>query len=299
MLVLSGCVSYKPSMLQADYNPLHTKIHQLVIFDSFDGIYSSSYNPALIDNELRMNVMNASEDDFYGRLEIVEVRRQHGLGVGWICASSYVLCTLNILGMPIAAPKHYGEYDFIIYDIKDHIIAQYNYKASAKSTHGLYYGRGDKVVYVDMMKKILKQFHADMYQDADEINERLESAMRRATEEDKQRLLRRYNEFRHSSSGDNGKINRAVVPKMDVMNNQSKSNGSMDMGRTRSQIQADMAYHSRLMQETVRRRNELIEQAERNGTVPSTVVLRGYEEQIAGYERKLYELEQELTNASH
>lgn len=183
MCLVSGCVTFKPSMLRVGNDPIPEKLHKLAVITpsiqvgNVRTIKSQNYDFTLFQRELETNLMDRTPGKNYGTIEMVFISQQQKAGVGFIIPSSITCFTINILGFPISRPKITNEYEFRIYDINNNEIAKYNYYAEAKSAIGLYYGKSPDVLTIEVVKQVLADFKNDLERDAASINRQLELAM--------------------------------------------------------------------------------------------------------------------------
>ena len=183
MCLVSGCVTFKPSMLRVENDPIPEKLHKLAVITpstqvgNVRTIKSQNYDFTLFQRELETNLMDRTPGKNYGTIEMVFISQQQKAGVGFIIPSSITCFTINILGFPISRPKITNEYEFRIYDINNNEIAKYNYYAEAKSAIGLYYGKSPDVLTIEVVKQVLADFKNDLERDAASINRQLELAM--------------------------------------------------------------------------------------------------------------------------
>lgn len=182
--LLSGCVTFKPSMLKVEDAPIPEKLHKLAVITpsaqvgNVRTIKSQNYDFTLFQRELETNMMERGIGENFGTIEMVLITQQPQWGLGLTLASGLTCCTLNLLGFPILRTKITNEYEFRIYDINDNEIAKYNYSAQAKSVNGLYYGKSYDVLLVEVVKQVLENFKSDLMRDAASINRHLEQAMK-------------------------------------------------------------------------------------------------------------------------
>lgn len=183
MCLVSGCVTFKPSMLRVENDPIPEKLHKLSVITpstqlgNVTTIKYQKYDFTLFQRELETNLMDKTVGRNYGTIEMVFISQQQKAGVGFLILSAITCFTINILGLPISREKITNEYEFRIYDINNNEIAKYNYFAEAKSTNGLYYGKSQDVLIIEIVKQVLEDFKNDLERDAASINRQLEQAM--------------------------------------------------------------------------------------------------------------------------
>lgn len=183
MCLVSGCVTFKPSMLRVENDPIPEKLHKLSVITpsiqlgNVTTIKYQNYDFTLFQRELETNLMDKTVGRNYGTIEMVFISQQQKAGVGFLILSAITCFTINILGLPISREKITNEYEFRIYDINNNEIAKYNYFAEAKSTNGLYYGKSQDVLIIEIVKQVLEDFKNDLERDAASINRQLEQAM--------------------------------------------------------------------------------------------------------------------------
>lgn len=183
MCLVSGCVTFKPSMLRVENDPIPEKLHKLSVITpstqlgNVTTIKYQNYDFTLFQRELETNLMDKTVGRNYGTIEMVFISQQQKPGVGFLILSAITCFTINILGLPISREKITNEYEFRIYDINNNEIAKYNYFAEAKSTNGLYYGKSQDVLIIEIVKQVLEDFKNDLERDAASINRQLEQAM--------------------------------------------------------------------------------------------------------------------------
>ena len=183
MCLVSGCVTFKPSMLRVENDPIPEKLHKLSVITpstqlgNVTTIKYQKYDFTLFQRELETNLMDKTVGRNYGTIEMVFISQQQKSGVGFLIPSAITCFTINILGLPISREKITNEYEFRIYDINNNEIAKYNYFAEAKSTNGLYYGKSQDVLIIEIVKQVLEDFKNDLERDAASINRQLEQAM--------------------------------------------------------------------------------------------------------------------------
>lgn len=183
MCLVSGCVTFKPSMLRVENDPISEKLHKLSVITpstqlgNVTTIKYQNYDFTLFQRELETNLMDKTVGRNYGTIEMVFISQQQKAGVGFLILSAITCFTINILGLPISREKITNEYEFRIYDINNNEIAKYNYFAEAKSTNGLYYGKSQDVLIIEIVKQVLEDFKNDLERDAASINRQLEQAM--------------------------------------------------------------------------------------------------------------------------
>lgn len=183
MCLVSGCVTFKPSMLRVENDPIPEKLHKLSVITpsiqlgNVTTIKYQNYDFTLFQRELETNLMDKTVGRNYGTIEMVFISQQQKAGVGFLILSAITCFTINILGLPISREKITNEYEFRIYDINNNEIAKYNYFAEAKSANGLYYGKSQDVLIIEIVKQVLEDFKNDLERDAASINRQLEQAM--------------------------------------------------------------------------------------------------------------------------
>lgn len=183
MCLVSGCVTFKASMLRVENDPIPEKLHKLAVITpstqigNVRTIKSQNYDFTLFQRELETNLMDRTAGRNYGTIEMILISQRNQYGTGLAVISGLTCFTLNILGFPIYRTKITNEYEFRIYDVNDNEIAKYNYFAQARSAMGFYYGKSADVLVIDVVKQVLEDFKNDLERDAASINRQLELAM--------------------------------------------------------------------------------------------------------------------------
>ena len=176
VVALSSCTMYRSSMVRTKYPPVPTKIpnvnHEtkatcMIAGQDFDIIEKT------INDELTTNIIS-TENEPKGFMEIICDKYTLKLRPLIPFFSGFTLFSLNIVGFPISYVEIGLRLKINIYDNSHNLIKNYSYEVTDKSAMGFYYGRGGRVVLVDVTKKALDNFRKDIEHDAQFITEKLD-----------------------------------------------------------------------------------------------------------------------------
>ena len=171
----SSCTTYKESMVKTTYQPIQQKIPDMQV-DVKANCNIASLDLSIIENtvkeEINSNILSPNISS-NGKIEVVcdKYILTQNLAVSFLSGLS--LFTLNFVGYPISMVAFDMRLKFNIYDKSHNLIKDYSYDVTDKSAMGFYYGRGARVVLVDVTKKALVKFRKDVENDAKYITERL------------------------------------------------------------------------------------------------------------------------------
>ena len=94
MCLVSGCVTFKPSMLRVENDPIPEKLHKLSVITpsiqlgNVTTIKYQNYDFTLFQRELETNLMDKTVGRNYGTIEMVFISQQQKAGVGFLILSA-------------------------------------------------------------------------------------------------------------------------------------------------------------------------------------------------------------------
>ena len=179
-IAFSSCSVYNESMVKSHNQPVSPKLPNLkfeskatcvIAGQDFDIIEKT------INDELTNNIISSGKP-LNGRIEVIcdKYTLKSSFAIPYLSGLS--LFTLNFIGFPISSVEINMRLKFNIYDNNNNQIKDYSYAVRDKSLMGFYYGRGGRVVLVDVTKKALTEFRKDVESDAQYITERLNTPVR-------------------------------------------------------------------------------------------------------------------------
>ncbi|MBR2416656.1 MAG: hypothetical protein IKB11_07885 [Bacteroidaceae bacterium] len=291
IIILSSCSSYKKEIAYVHNSPIYPKIHKLqpTTVDAH-GIF---------EKELYKNILDTSSELIYGTIEMNLVKDNSGTGgIGWLILNIFTACIPYYLGCPMWEETSSLEYDFIIYDIKGNVVANYTINGYKKQRVGLYYG--DPItLQVRTIKEIVYELNNKLHLDAEKINHKLETAILTATEEDFQRILKQIIELRKNNintrehSNTYNQINSFQQNANNQLLNQQQQ---INQGRSRQQIMVDINKWEGYKKDYER---YLSEENKKSGSNYSPMRANMWNMKIAEVNKKLQELQNELRKATH
>lgn len=173
----SSCTMYQETMTKTSYPPVSKKIPNMAVEAKATCVMAGEdFNimEKTIKDELLTNVIS-TETSQKGSMEII--CDKYALKSSFIIPylSGLSLFSLNLIGFPISSVGIDTRLKFNIYDDSHNLIKNYSYDVTDKSMMGFYYGKGGRVVLVDVTKKALADFRKDIERDAQYITEKLNS----------------------------------------------------------------------------------------------------------------------------
>lgn len=174
-VTFSSCKVYNESMVKTYHQPVSNKIPNVdyeakatcvIAGADFDIVEKT------IKDELTTNIIS-TENAPKGSMEIVldKYNLKSNFAIPYL--SGLTLFTLNFIGFPISQVEIGMRLKFSIYDEQHNLVKNYSYDVKDKSTMGFYYGKGGRVVLVDVTKKALAGFRKDIERDAQFITDKL------------------------------------------------------------------------------------------------------------------------------
>lgn len=290
-IILNSCTSYKKEIAYVHNSPISPKIHKLqpTTVDSH-GIF---------EKELYKNILDASSELIYGTIEMNLVKDNSGNGeIGWFILNMFTCCIPSFLGCPMWENIVSLEYDFIIYDIKGNVVANYTINGCKKQREGLYYGNSVTLV-VRTIKEIVYELNKKLHIDAEKINHKLETAILTATENDFQRILKQQIELRKNGKNTHEYINtynQSNSFQQNANNQLLNQQPQIYQGRSRQQIMADINKWEGYKKDYERYLNE---ENAKSGSSYSPMRANMWNMKIVEVNNKLQELRNELTNAKY
>ncbi len=307
-LFICSCTSYRPSYSDPIASEINPKLHRLYIIHSDETV--EKYN--VLEKELEKNIFENSTNNFYGSIEMRLIKDDSKHNYAWLL--SYVCIPLL---PPIYSYTYAPEYDIIIYDIYDNIVANYTISSCKKRYRGLFYGDPDKL-RIDVLKDIMSQLRLFLQRDAVKINEALKYAKDSSNEFEYQSFLKSKTNIRHNRKQKLDKdkeyrrerINQQIYSmgnamqgfgnQLKIQNESLNNNRLYKSNRSRQQIMADIKKHEGYKKDYERYLNE--ENAKLNekyGSRYSPTRANMWNIKINEVTKKLQELQNELRNATH
>lgn len=306
-ILISSCGSYK-KYTHPSNNPLTTKLHSLKIVHTQHASIDFDLYYNVFDKELTQNVIEVDPNNPVGILEITQTNYNKQIigGWGYIILNSLSSCTLTLLGLPLCTEKYCPEYDFVIYDIKGNIVANYTFSSSVKRNVGLYRNYNKQMVGVH--KNIINQFKESLQVDATAINDKLIYAMQIATDSDIQNFKKKIIELRKNnnnasninSSNNINNINNTFtqynLDQQQNIYNPVQNQQKIHYGRSREQIMADIRKHELLKRDF---EGYLENENSKTGSNYSPTRANTWNMKIIEVNKKLQQLNNELRNATY
>lgn len=174
-IAFSSCSVYNESMVMSRNQPVSPKLPNLKLESKATCVIAGQYFDIIektINDELTNNIISSGKSTD-GKIEIICDKYTFKSSFAIPYLSGLSLFTLNFVGFPISSVEINMRLKFNIYDNNNNQIKDYSYEVRDKSLMGFYYGRGERVVLVDVTKKALTDFRKDIENDAEYITERL------------------------------------------------------------------------------------------------------------------------------
>jgi len=163
-------------MSYATESPIATKLPAMRVTFSESEFVPFPYRPQMREillDEIRKNCTTGLSDSIAGRIdvELIDAKLDDSYSLALLFGLS--LGTLNVLGLPMRAPKVTADVKIHIYDSNNNELKTYRYYSRVKSVTGLYYGKTVSAVSNDVGRDIADKFKKDLNNDACELNKRL------------------------------------------------------------------------------------------------------------------------------
>lgn len=293
-VLISSCASYKKYTYPSN-DPLTTKLHSLnIIHTHKDWRKDNDLFYKVFENELIHNIIETDSSPI-GILEITQTNNNLEKigGWGYMILGSLSCMTLPLLGVPIGTLTYSPEYDFVIYDIKGDIVANYTFSDTEKMTIGLY--RNGNKKRINTHRNIINQFKKLLQRDVVVINHKLESAIQTATEKDIQDFKKKIIQLRKENAHyrtENSSYNQDFHTTTNFTQNQQQ----IQQGRSSQQIMADIKKHEGYKKDYERYLNE---ENMKSGSSYSPMRANMWNRRIIEVNNKLEELQNELRKATH
>ncbi|MFP4664660.1 MAG: hypothetical protein ACLFM1_09560 [Bacteroidales bacterium] len=154
MLLLIGCRSYHPMMMEPETDPIDPKLPAMQLYSG------DEYQNQLIDREefhmfreeMETNIMNPYGDKYGSAFYSSRILKSNG-GWGWFLASGLTLYTINLLGFPMMLESKEVEVEVRIVDLQGRLIGKYSGRGKGQATYALYFGYDVNSAY----RKILNE----------------------------------------------------------------------------------------------------------------------------------------------
>lgn len=180
--LIGGCKTWDISRMNVKNDPLPIRL--LSLEKKIEDLKEIRFIPnedrvRLFTKEVEENLTDAYGDK-YGYImmsqNIIDFRK----GTGWLFPNAWTLCSVMLLGCPLAHYKHEIEVELRITDSKDRLIAKYSSIGRGSEVVAMYYGytagKAMRKSYIDALRNAFDQMRPQIQKDVSSINEKLKLA---------------------------------------------------------------------------------------------------------------------------